>query len=72
MDDLTNTGASDQATAAYCARVVYSYASMFRAFCAEQGVSRTEAREMVKTIISARESVAVAMLGQAQARGEKP
>jgi len=55
---------SDQADKGYCDIVVHSYASIFRAFCAQDGVTRSEALELTKVIVGARETVTAAMLAQ--------
>lgn len=59
MSDELNRllGRSEQADKAYCDMVLHSYATMFRALCAEDGITRAEAMEIVRTIISSRESV---------------
>lgn len=60
---------SEQADKGYCDIVVQSYASMFRAFCAQEGVTREEALALTSCIISSRESVTQAALMQARLRG---
>jgi hypothetical protein len=60
---------SEQADKGYCDIVVQSYASMFRAFCAQEDVTRAEALELTKTIMSARETVTAAILMQRRANG---
>lgn len=62
MDDLNRMiGRADQADKAYADLVVQSYASIFRAFCAQEGVTRAEALELTKAIVSARESTGMLM-----------
>lgn len=58
-NDMPSIGASEQSAKAYCDRVIYSYASMFRAFCEQEGVTRAEALELTKAIVSARETAAI-------------
>lgn len=56
---------SEQSAKAYCDHVIYSYASMFRAFLAQDGLTRAEALALTVAIVSARESAAVsAMVGR--------
>lgn len=61
-------GRSEQADKAYCDLVVQSYASVFRAFCAQEGVTRAEALELTRTIISSREAVTASILLQNKLR----
>ena len=68
MDQGFSTNRSEQSTQAYCDHVVYAFAAMFRAFCAQEGVTREEALELTKTVIYARES---AMTTEIMRRGAK-
>lgn len=56
------TARADQAHKAYCEVNVAGYASFFRAFCAQEGVTREEALRMTLAIISARETVTMALV----------
>jgi len=57
---------TEQSTAGYCTIAVQNYASIFRAFCAQDGVTRGEALELTKAIISSRETVMSAIVMQQQ------
>ncbi len=70
FDDVPNVGEADQATSLYCDLVVNKYASIFRAFCNQDGISRAEALSMTQTIISSRETTGLLLMEQRRKEAE--